>query len=140
MRMAPTLERIDHIHVFVADRAVTEEWYAKVFGFSRVAELEFWSLDGGPLTIGNPCGTIHLAVFERPPEKCRSTIAFSATAAEFLSWRAHLAGIFERSIEAVDHQVSWSLYFSDPDGNPFEITSHEYAALAWLRSNPATAL
>jgi hypothetical protein len=26
--------------------------------------------------------------------------------------------------------VSWSLYFSDPDGNPFEITSYEHAALA----------
>jgi sugar lactone lactonase YvrE len=28
-----------------------------------------------------------------------------------------------------DHQVSWSLYFSDPDGNPYEITSYEYGEL-----------
>lgn len=31
--MAPSpLERIDHIHVFVADRAAAEPWYADVLG------------------------------------------------------------------------------------------------------------
>ena len=128
--MAPTLDRIDHIHVFVADRPASEEWYAKVLGFTQVAELAFWSADGGPLTIANASGTIHLALFERPAEKCRSTIALAATAAGLLAWRMHLASVLGRSIEAVDHQVSWSLYFNDPDGNPFEITSYEYAELA----------
>jgi catechol-2,3-dioxygenase len=26
--------------------------------------------------------------------------------------------------------VSWSIYFEDPDGNPFEITTYDHAALA----------
>ena len=67
--MAPTLERVDHIHVFVSDRAASEQWYAKVMGFRRVKDLEFWAADGGPLTIANPSGTIHLALFERPAGK-----------------------------------------------------------------------
>lgn len=128
--MAPTLEHIDHIHVFVADRPASEKWYAKVLGLTQAAELSFWSADGGPLTIANASGTIHLALFERPAQKCRSTIALRATAAELLAWRTHLASALGRSIEVVDHQVSWSLYFNDPDGNPFEITSYEYAVLA----------
>lgn len=128
--MAPTLERVDHIHVFVSDRAAAEQWYARVMGFTRIDDLEFWAPDGGPLTIGNQSGTIHLALFERPAEKCRSTIALAADAPQFVAWRAHLTTVLARPVELVDHRVSWSLYFTDPDGNPFEITSYDYAALA----------
>ena len=67
--MTPILQGVDHIHVFVADREVSEQWYASVMGFKRTPELEFWGPDGGPLTIGNPSGTVHLALFERPREK-----------------------------------------------------------------------
>jgi catechol-2,3-dioxygenase len=34
-----------------------------------------------------------------------------------------------RKVEAVDHGFAWSLYFEDPDANPFEITSYEYGAI-----------
>ena len=128
--MAPTLERVDHIHVFVSDRAASEQWYAEVMGFRRLKDLEFWAADGGPLTIANQSGTIHLALFERPAEKSRSTIAFAADATRFIAWHDHLTRVLARSIEPIDHQVSWSLYFTDPDGNPFEITSYEHAELA----------
>ena len=37
--------------------------------------------------------------------------------------------VLARPMEAEDHQVSWSLYFADPHGNPFEITSYDYATL-----------
>lgn len=127
--MPPNLKEIDHIHVFVADRAAAEKWYANVLGFNRVAELEFWAADGGPLTIGNSSGTVHLALFERPTVKCRSTVALGTSCSEFIAWRAHLTKVFGQPAEAVNHEVSWSLYFADPDGNPFEITSYEYAAL-----------
>jgi catechol-2,3-dioxygenase len=128
--MAPALERFDHIHVYTADRAAAEKWYARVMGFTRVADLAFWAADGGPLTLGNSSGTVHLALFERPAQQCRSTIALAATAAQFLEWRAHLGDALGCPLDPVDHDVSWSLYFSDPDGNPFEITSYEYDALS----------
>ena len=129
--MAPELERVDHIHVFVADRAAAERWYARVLGLARVEPLAFWAPDGGPLTLGNASGTIHLALFERPPAgKSRATIALATSAAGLLAWQRHLAAELGKAPARVDHQVSWSIYFEDPDGNPFEITTYDHAALA----------
>ena len=128
--MIPTLEDFDHVHVFVADRQAAVQWYARVLGLHPVAELAGWAADGGPLTIGNAAGSVHIALFERPTEKCRATLALRTTAPAFLSWQAHLMLVLGHKIEAVDHTLSWSLYFSDPDGNPYEITSYEYQQIA----------
>jgi len=48
---------------------------------------------------------------------------------DFLVWLERLREILGK-IDEVDHEGSWSLYFSDPDGNPFEITSYDYQ---WLK-------
>ena len=127
--MIPAIERIDHVHVFVSNRDRAERWYHDVLGFSRVAGYEFWATDGGPLTLGNPTGSVHLALFERPSLPCRSTIALAVGHEDFLAWRAHLSRALGRAPELQDHRVSWSMYFSDPDGNPYELTSYEYVAL-----------
>ena len=129
--MAPELDRVDHIHVFVDDRLAAEPWYARVLGLKRVASLERWAGDGGPLTLGNAADTIHVALFERPASaKCRSTIALGTSAEGLLAWQRRLAAELGKAPVRVDHQVSWSIYFEDPDGNPFEITTYDYAALA----------
>ena len=128
----PSLDRIDHVHVHVADRAAALPWYASVLGLAPIPELAFWAADGGPLTLANRSGTIHLALFEGGTGQCRSTIAFAASAAEFLAWRTHLEAVLGQPVAAVDHQVSWSMYFGDPDTNPFEITSDAHAVLAPL--------
>lgn len=128
--MAPDLKGIDHVHVFVSDRVAAEAWYRRVLGFERLPELAFWATGGGPLTLANNAGSIHLALFEKPREKCRATVALGAGADEFLAWRTHLEAVFGRDIEAVDHQVAWSLYFEDPDGNPFEITTYEHGPVS----------
>ena len=70
------------------------------------------------------------ALFERPRQACRSTIALRVDAAAFLAWRSHLAAALLRGAEPQDHALSWSMYFADPDGNPYEITCYDYAALA----------
>jgi catechol 2,3-dioxygenase-like lactoylglutathione lyase family enzyme len=125
---APGVRSIDHVHVFVADRAAAERWYARVLGFRRLREYEFWAADGGPLTVSNGDGSVHIALFERPAQKCRSTIALGVGAAEFLAWQAHLERELRAPPTIEDHELSLSLYFSDPDGNPYEITTYEYAA------------
>jgi catechol-2,3-dioxygenase len=127
--MPPRLDAIDHIHVLVADRPASERGYGEVLGFSRVSELAFWSAGGGPLTIANPEGTVHLALFEPTPEGSCSTIAFGVDAKEFCRWQAHLGAVLGRGLKAEDHEVSWSLYCDDPDGKPFEITSYEHEAI-----------
>ena len=130
--MAPALHRIDHVHVFVADRVAAEAWYERVMDLRRIAELAFWSADGGPLTLGNASGSVHVALFEGAMQSCRSTLALGVGAVEFLAWRTHLQDALGRRIDLVDHQVSWSLYFTDPDGNPFEITSNDHAVVLAL--------
>ena len=117
--MPPSLDRIDHIHVQVADRALAERWYAEVLGLSRMVEFESWAPGGGPLTLANASGTIHLALFERRPEPSRCTVAFGVAAAEFIAWRRHLESHLGRPFEPVDHQLAWSMYFDDPDGHQF---------------------
>ena len=128
--MAPSLDRIDHIHVFVADRAASERWYERVLGLKRVPEFERWAAQGGPLTLADDGGTVHLALFERGLQPCRSTIAFGVGASAFLAWQQHLLATLGQAVKVEDHALSMSLYFSDPDGNPYEITSYEYTALA----------
>ena len=122
--MTPGLDGVDHIHINVVDRAVSERWYAEVLGFSRVRELEFWAVDGGPLTLTDARGNIHLALFESDQIQ-GTTIAFRVSAAGLAQWMSHLAanGI---EVEPVDHQISWSVYFEDIDGNRYEITTYEY--------------
>jgi len=130
--MPPTLKSIDHIHVFVANRDAAKIWYDEVLGLTPVANLEFWAKDGGPLTISDAGGTVHIALFESAPLKCRSTIALGVGAAEFLVWKRHLSEKLETTLRAEDHEVSWSLYFNDPDGNPYEVTTYDYAVVAHM--------
>lgn len=126
---APTLDDVDHLHVHVRDRAAAEAWYRDVLDLKRLDALAHWARDGGPLTIANAGGSIHLALFEQPPQAGnRSTIALSTSAGGFVAWRRRLAAALGEAPRAVDHGQSWSLYFRDPDGNPYEITTYEHAA------------
>jgi catechol 2,3-dioxygenase-like lactoylglutathione lyase family enzyme len=129
--MLPRLLQVDHIHIYVENRTSSLKWYADVLGFAPIEELEFWaSSPQEPLTIGSADGAIRLALFEEAIMPCRSTIALGATGVEFLAWHTHLQNKLVTDIAIFDHQVTWSLYFSDPDGNPFEITTHEYEIVA----------
>lgn len=124
----PALDRFDHIHLFVADRAAAAGWYARVLGFTPVPELATWAADGGPLTLRDAADHIHLALFERPRQPNRATIALRVSAAGLAAWQAHLIQGLGQAPAVQDHGLSVSLYFSDPDGNPFEITTYDHEA------------
>jgi catechol 2,3-dioxygenase len=125
--MVPALNNIDHVHVYVKSWSVAEPWYEKVLGFTRVEKFEAWAVDGGPLTLENDNGSVHLALFESdlPPT---STIAFGVSGEEFLAWIAHLESC-ALEIRVADHELAWSLYFHDPFGNYHEITSYDHALI-----------
>ncbi len=121
--MAPEITGIDHVHLYVANRNEAEQWYERVLGFKRVEALMSWATKDGPLTLEDPSGNVHLALFESE-KKATSTIAFGTSGEGFLSWKRHLE---EQSLKLrlADHQLSWSLYFTDPYGNYHEITTYD---------------
>ena len=131
------VEAIDHIHVYVADQRAAAEWHRRVFGLEVVKEFEDWATDG-PLTISSDGGRTSLALFNAAPEMLpsarRQTIAFRVGGAGFLAFLKRLdtlevTGANGRRLQAgdvVDHEHSFSVYFSDPDGNPYELTSYDY--------------
>jgi len=122
--MIPKLKNIDHVHIYVASWNEAEKWYAKVLGFKRVESLMKWAVKNGPLTLSNSEGNIHLALFESE-HQTKSTVAFQVEGEEFLKWKVHLENQMLKT-EIVDHDLSLSLYFDDPFGNPYEITTYEY--------------
>lgn len=127
---APTLLAIDHIHLHCRDRAAAEAWYARVLGLRRVEALSHWAQGGGPLTLADAGGSVHLALFERAPSGPQhATLALRVDADAFRAWRAHLAAELPQPPHFEDHGQSVSVYFRDPDGNPYEITCWDGEAL-----------
>jgi catechol 2,3-dioxygenase-like lactoylglutathione lyase family enzyme len=125
---APPLQGFDHVHVFVRDRSAATAWYRDTLGFTVVPEFEGWAPGDGPLTLRDAGDRIHLALFERPSQPNRATIALRADAAGLAAWHAHLSLHLGQPPVVEDHGLSMSIYFSDPDGNPFEIATYEHAA------------
>lgn len=124
MSTIPQLNRIDHVHVYVSDRVAAEKWFREVLGFRIQKEFEFWAKDGGPLTLEDQSGTVHIALFESDKAPS-STIAFGVSGEQFMQWKAH----FENTaidLRISDHTKAWSMYFSDPFNNLFEITSYDF--------------
>ncbi len=125
MSARPAFDAIDHLHVHVRDRPAAEAWYERVLGLRRLPEFAHWASDGGPLTLADPGGHLHLALFERDAAPAGPTIALRVSAGGLLDWRAHLRRELGQAPALVEHGESRSLYFADPDGNGFEITSYE---------------
>ena len=125
--MPPKFTGIDHVHVYVyvSDRSTSEIWYRDVLGFVRVKEFEFWAKDGGPLTVESADHNIHLALFERPEKTGTSTTAFGTTGEQFLNWKAYLE-CNDLELRINDHTAAFSMYFSDPDQNMYEITTYDH--------------
>ena len=121
----PKLNGFDHIHVYVADWERAEDWYADTLGFRRVEAFMPWAVKGGPLTLEDSEGKIHIALFEREDHEGSTAIAFGASGEEFLAWKTHLEnkGLVLR---IADHKLAYSLYFHDPDQNMHEITTYDH--------------
>lgn len=139
-RVEFTVERIDHVHVFVADRYETAAWYKRVLGLKIVKQFEHWAQsERGPLMISPDDGNTKLALFEskrrdEPTLERGKTIAFRMNGEGFCLFLDRLSDypVFDKkgksvsSLEIVDHDMAFSVYFNDSDGNSLELTTYDY--------------
>ncbi len=126
--MTPTFNGIDHVHVYVSDRAAAAIWYRDHLGLKPVEALREWATVSGPLTISDTDNKVHLALFERPQTTGSSSLALGTDGAAFVAWLTYLRGK-GLSVRVADHGKAWSMYFSDPDDNQHEITSYDCAPI-----------
>lgn len=129
------VSQIDHVHVFVADRRASARWYAEVLGLEVFHEIESEE-DGGPLVVSSDGGSTGLALFKSKPGAARthSTVAFRVGGDGFLEFLGRLSSLKVEGAngqtlaasDVVDHDYCYSVYFSDPDGNPYELTTYDY--------------
>ena len=123
------VEQIDHVEIFVPDRAAAADWYARVLGLRIIAEHADWAHDPqGPLMVGG--GGAMLAFFTGMPQQeapvagiCR--VAFRTDGAGFLQFVQHVLAVNETGVRRiVDHDKAFSCYFTDPWGTPLEVTTY----------------
>ncbi|HEX5638642.1 MAG TPA: VOC family protein [Burkholderiaceae bacterium] len=128
------VDGLDHVHVYVRDRAEAAKWYGSVLGFRRDARFGSWAREiGGPLTLTAGDGLTHVALFEDAKRAGKATtMALRVDGASFVSFhkRAAQLPLFDKrrrpsSPHLQDHALSLSLYFNDRDGNPIELTTYE---------------
>jgi catechol 2,3-dioxygenase-like lactoylglutathione lyase family enzyme len=138
--------QIDHIEVFVPDRYEAAGWYQQILGFEVLPGYEHWAGPGGPLMISSDAGQTMLALFEGEPQGTRDPVghvrvAFRVDAARFAQFLSRLdefpvydhTGVQVTAGDVVDHDMAFSIYFCDPYGNRYEITTYDYETVARQR-------
>ncbi|HEU5304344.1 MAG TPA: VOC family protein, partial [Gemmatimonadales bacterium] len=113
---------LDHVELFVPDRAQAAEWYGRVLGCRPVPGTEEWaSHPQGPLMVSPDHGRTKLALFAGEPQGSRSTagfhrVAFRLSGAEWLAFVGRLPELDlregNRTTRVVDHGGAWSVYFT----------------------------
>ena len=131
------VSQIDHVHVYVTDRRAAARWYADVLGLEVCHEIESED-DGGPLVVSSDGGSTGLALFKKKSNNANArtpaTVAFRVGGSGFIDFLGRLASLGVEGedgktlapSDVVDHDYCYSLYFNDPDGNPYELTTYDY--------------
>lgn len=134
---------VDHVELYVTDWDDAASWYERVLGFTPDPSFEeWWETESGPLMLSVD-DTTKLALFERESATRGEAvsphrIAFRTDGDGFLTFidRLETLDLTDRNgdrvtpEDVVDHDLSYSLYFTDPDGNWLELTTNDYEAVA----------
>lgn len=133
---------IDHVELFVPDQYEAARWYQQVLGLTILPDYEYWATNG-PLMISSDDGTTMLALFQGDPRGQHPTaghhrVAFRVDGTGFFDFLQHATTVTVydghchpiQELPVVDHDLSWSVYFCDPYGNRYEITTYDYQFVA----------
>ncbi len=126
--MSFSVQQIDHVEVFVRDLDAAAKWYCDVLGLTLIHR---WNPE--PIFLGVGGTALALFLAEGPSRTARAEPSTpSATGWHRVAWRTTKDGfdaaqrhLKDRGIAfrgPIDHDIAWSIYFTDPDGNPLEIT------------------
>lgn len=125
---------IDHVELSVPDRYEAADWYNEALGFEIVEEFEHWAdLSAYPLMISSDDGNTMLALFKGTPSNGSGgfqRVAFETSGENFLRFRERSEEI--PNIDArgqrnvIDFGRAYSVFFSDPYGHSFEVTTYDY--------------
>ena len=138
-----TVTGIDHVELYVTDWDEAAAWYERVLGLTPDESFEEWWTTGqGPLVLSIDDSS-KLALFERETATrgdgvSPHRVAFRTDADGFLSFVDRLNeleltdqdGASVSAADVVDHDLSYSLYFTDLDGNRLELTTNDSDAVA----------
>ncbi|MEY2498273.1 MAG: hypothetical protein QOD12_1829 [Verrucomicrobiota bacterium] len=121
------LEGLDHAALAVSDVERSAQWYVDVLGFERRFE-GMW--ENVPVFVG--LGQTALALFPAKDRKLSAARAATrilhlALRADHKNFLAAQRDLTSRGIafHFVDHAISHSIYFRDPDGHELEITTYD---------------
>lgn len=143
MPLDSVITGVDHVELYVTDWDDAAGWYERVLGVGADPSFEeWWETASGPLVL-SVGDTTKLALFERESAVRGEAVsphrvAFETDADGFLSFidRLERLDLTDRNgdpvtpEDVVDHDLSYSLYFTDPDGNALELTTNDYSAVA----------
>jgi catechol 2,3-dioxygenase-like lactoylglutathione lyase family enzyme len=129
------VDGIDHVALTVPDPREAAGWYDRVLGLRPVEHLDAWAEGSGPLVVSANGGETGLALFAGDPDEPELRhLAFRVDDDRFLRFLDRAAGMDDVAVDGasdvVDHDLSWSVYFDDPWGHRFEVTTYEYAVVA----------
>ncbi len=119
------LEQIDHVALRCHSPEATKAWYVSILGFEDVSPRQ-WA--GIPILLR--LGSTFVALFPetsntRSLDNHLAHVAFRAatySAFEIAQDELRTQGV---AFEFQDHEVSHSIYFTDPDGFQLEITTYD---------------
>ena len=120
--MSFAVQQVDHVEVMVTNMDASVRWYEEVLGLKVTHRWEpepvFLEANGTALAL------FQAGLGERDKGEGAHwhRVAWRTDEAGFTAAQDHLRGKGIHFRGPVDHDISWSIYFSDPDGNPLEIT------------------
>jgi catechol 2,3-dioxygenase-like lactoylglutathione lyase family enzyme len=136
-----TVHAMDHVETLVPDLDAGIDWMERCFGLEEVEAFSGVGDEGGPVMLTSDDSYTKVALFRGEPAgfgpaRGHRVVAFRTDARSFLRFLEYAPRVPVHQddgtpladgsrLEVEDHGVAVSVYFRDPWGNPFELTTYE---------------